>query len=218
MGCVDTITYEKFPKQKDENYKHPKFKVGSRVKVCYHYDTSKYHYGTIVRDDLEEPFETIIKLDNGRYLRAVECQFSYINEEVSDDVCEPSADKIKVTSLEVIVNGSKRKPYYEIKYKEVGTDNYNIGYSSYNLDSVFDWKEKCFELVKVAEELKATKSSDIPIIHGKEELELHDNAIRNKAIDDLMEKVSECFIYDEDWDYLLQESEKLKASGENELK
>ena len=201
MGCIDTITYEKFPKQKDENYKYPKFKVGSRVKVCYHYDTSKYHYGTIVRDDLEEPFETIIKLDNGRYLRAVECQFSYIDEEVSDDVCEPSADKIKVTSLEVIVNGSKRKPYYEIKYKEVGTDNYKIGYSSYNLDSVFDWKEKCFELVKVAEELES-----------------HDNAIRNKAIDDLMEKVSECFIYDEDWDYLLQESEKLKDGVKNELK
>ena len=70
---------------------------------------------------------------------------------VSEDVCEWSADKIKVTSLEVIVTGSKIKPYYEIKYKEVGTDNYNIGYSSYNLDSVFDWKEKCFELVKVVE-------------------------------------------------------------------
>ena len=88
MGCIDTITYDKFPKQKDENYIYPRFKVGSRVKVCYHYDTLKYHYGTIVRDDLEEPFETIIKLDNGRYLRAVECQFSYIDERISDDVCE----------------------------------------------------------------------------------------------------------------------------------
>ena len=90
MGCIDTITYDKFPKQKDENYKYLEFKVGSRVEVCYHFDTSKCHYGTIVRDDLEEPFETIIKLDNGRYLRAVECQYSYIDEEVSDDVdvCE----------------------------------------------------------------------------------------------------------------------------------
>ena len=88
MGCIDTITYDKFPKQKDENYKYPEFKVGSRVEVCYHFDTSKYHYGTIVRDDLEEPFETIIKLDNGRYLRAVECQYSYIDEEVSDNMCE----------------------------------------------------------------------------------------------------------------------------------
>ena len=90
MGCIDTITYDKFPKQTDENYKYPEFKVGSRVEVCYHFDASKCHYGTIVRDDLEEPFETIIKLDNGRYLRAVECQYNYMDEEVSDDVdvCE----------------------------------------------------------------------------------------------------------------------------------
>jgi len=31
MGCVSTITYDKFPKQKDENYKFPKLAVGSRV-------------------------------------------------------------------------------------------------------------------------------------------------------------------------------------------
>ena len=95
MGCIDTITYDKFPKQKDKNYKYPQFKVGSRVQVCYHFDTSKYHYGTIVRDDLEEPFETIIKLDNGRYLRAVECQYSYIDEEVSDDAYMCECRKLK---------------------------------------------------------------------------------------------------------------------------
>lgn len=77
MGCVNTITFEKFPKQADENYEYPK--VGKRVEVCYHYDISKCHYGVIVRDDREEPFETIIQLDNGRYLRAVECQYSIIN-------------------------------------------------------------------------------------------------------------------------------------------
>lgn len=87
MGCVDTITHTSFPRQKDENYKYPQFRVGSRVKVCYHYNTKDYHYGTVVRDDLEEPFETIIKLDNGRYLRGVECQFSY-TDDVEDNCCE----------------------------------------------------------------------------------------------------------------------------------
>lgn len=77
MGCVKNITYEKFPKQADENYKYQK--VGKRVEVCYHYDTSKTHLGTIVRDDVEEPYEMIIKLDNGRYLRGIECQYSLIN-------------------------------------------------------------------------------------------------------------------------------------------
>lgn len=78
MGCINNITYDKFPKQKDENYMYPEFAVGSRVNVCYHFDSSKTHIGTVVRDDIEEPYETIIKLDNGRYLRSVECQFGYI--------------------------------------------------------------------------------------------------------------------------------------------
>ena len=42
----------------------------------------------------------------------------------------------------------KEKPYFEIKYREVGKRHYNIGFSSYNLDYVFDWKEKCFEVIK----------------------------------------------------------------------
>ena len=80
MGCVRTITYDRFPKQKGRDYKYPQFAVGSRVSVCYYCDTSKTHLGTIVRDDCEEPYETIIKLDNGRYLRGVECQYSYIDD------------------------------------------------------------------------------------------------------------------------------------------
>ena len=34
------------------------------------------------------------------------------------------------------------------------------------------------------EELKAIKDGGIPIIHGQEELKLHDREIRNKAIND----------------------------------
>lgn len=78
MGCINTITYDKFPKQKDKTYKFPEFAVGARVEICYHYDTSRKHYGTVVRDDLEEPYEMIIKTDDGRYLRGCECQYSYL--------------------------------------------------------------------------------------------------------------------------------------------
>ena len=64
-------------------------------------------------------------------------------------------EKIKVTSLEINVTGTKDKPYFEIKYKEVGKEDYNIGYSSYDLNNVFGWKEKCFEIVnELAEEYK----------------------------------------------------------------
>ena len=40
------------------------------------------------------------------------------------------------------------------------------------------------QLAEWLEELKAIKDGSIPIIHGKAELELHDKAIRNEAIDD----------------------------------
>lgn len=83
------------------------------------------------------------------------------------------------------------------------------------------------------EELKAIKDGSIPIILGKAELELHDKAIRNKAIDDFVEK----FIYKavcegcsgccncheegrqnecEDYKAYMEISEQLKAGGENE--
>ena len=101
-------------------------------------------------DDCDECYFCYAQGTFGEQKEAFEIAIQALEKQggVSDDLCEPSADKIKVTSLEVIVNGSNRKPYYEIKYKEVGTDNYNIGHSPYNLDLVLDLKEKCFELVK----------------------------------------------------------------------
>lgn len=65
-----------------------------------------------------------------------------------DKLIERSEEKLKVTSLEIIVTGTKDKPYFEIKYKEVGKEYYNIGYNSYDLKNVFGWKEECFEIVK----------------------------------------------------------------------
>ena len=59
----------------------------------------------------------------------------------------PKTEKIKVTKLRIIVSGTKEKPYFELMYKEVGKEYFNIGYSSYDLNNVFDWKEQCFELV-----------------------------------------------------------------------
>ena len=45
------------------------------------------------------------------------------------------------------------------------------------------------------EELKAIKDGCIPIIHGKAELELHDKAIRTKAIDDFANVLKENYDY-----------------------
>lgn len=55
-------------------------------------------------------------------------------------------ERIKVSSLDIIVTMIDQVPYYEIKYKEIGESHYNIGYSSYELSNVLAWKDNCFEL------------------------------------------------------------------------
>ena len=57
-------------------------------------------------------------------------------------------EKTKVESLDIIVTMMEDKPYYGIKYKEVGSDHFCIGYSSYRLDYVLEWKKQYFELVE----------------------------------------------------------------------
>ena len=56
--------------------------------------------------------------------------------------------KTKVESLDIIVTMMEDKPYYEIKYKEVGSDHFCIGYSSYRLEYVLEWKKQYYELVE----------------------------------------------------------------------
>ena len=60
------------------------------------------------------------------------------------------------------------------------------------IDMVNEENEKAAEeheqLAEWLEELKAIEDGSIPIIHGKAELELHDKAIRNEAIDEFARK------------------------------
>ena len=56
-------------------------------------------------------------------------------------------ERIRVTDICIIVTGTKEKPYFQIKYKKVGKEEYNIGFGSYQLDLVFIWKEELFKIV-----------------------------------------------------------------------
>lgn len=49
--------------------------LNRRVDVCFNYDTANSVKGIIVRDDVEKPFLTIIKLDDGRHVMSTECQY-----------------------------------------------------------------------------------------------------------------------------------------------
>ncbi len=67
MGTHSNITTDSFPQQ---GLYH-----GRRVTVIFHRDTQQPLLGTVVRDDIDEPFETNIQLDDGRFVRGVECQY-----------------------------------------------------------------------------------------------------------------------------------------------
>lgn len=70
MSVVATINplRGRFPKQSDQ--------LGYRTEVCFHYDSSHRVGGTIVRDDMEEPWRTIIQLDDGPLVLSTECQYT----------------------------------------------------------------------------------------------------------------------------------------------
>lgn len=72
--------------------------------------------------------------------------------------CVTEEQKIKVTSLDIIVTGTASEPYYEIKYKTLDGVTH-IGYSSYSLENVHQWRRGCFELIE--KQLKKKTNFDV---------------------------------------------------------
>lgn len=64
-----------------------------------------------------------------------------------EKITEAKIEKIKASSAEIIVHGTKEKPYYEIKYFDLSDNEWKIGYGSYKLEFVIAWKEVYFEIV-----------------------------------------------------------------------
>ena len=67
---------------------------------------------------------------------------------ISEQALRQKIDKIKVSSADIVVNGTKEKPYFEIKYFDLYDNEMHIGFSSYKLDIVFEYLEKYFDIVK----------------------------------------------------------------------
>lgn len=68
---------------------------------------------------------------------------------VGEVIATIGVERTKVDKAIIIVTGTKEKPYFEILYHEIGKDFENIGFGSYDLNNVFDWKEQYLEVVKV---------------------------------------------------------------------
>lgn len=66
---------------------------------------------------------------------------------ISEEMLYQNIDKIKASSAEIVVHGTKEKPYYEIEYFDLSDNEMHIGFSSYKLDVVFGYLEKYFDIV-----------------------------------------------------------------------
>lgn len=66
-------------------------------------------------------------------------------------------NKAKVDSLEIIARTLDDKPYYELKYRQVGKKDYSIGYSSYDLKTVLGYIDTYFEIVESDKQTNADR-------------------------------------------------------------
>lgn len=68
MGVTPNVGPSSWPKQGNM--------LGEHVSVSFARETSTLFAGLVVRDDIEDPFRTIIQLDDGRFVLGSECQWS----------------------------------------------------------------------------------------------------------------------------------------------
>ena len=66
MGVKAGISATEYPEQSN---------IGRKVLVMFNCSNPVFH-GVVIRDDKTTPYETIFMLDDGRYIRSVECQYS----------------------------------------------------------------------------------------------------------------------------------------------
>lgn len=79
------------------------------------------------------------------------------NEPCRCDSRKAKINKAKVDRLEVIAQIIDNKPYYELKYRQVGKKDYSIGYSSYDLKIVLGYIDEYFEIVKSDKQTNADR-------------------------------------------------------------
>lgn len=103
---------------------------------------------------------------------------------------ENKGNKLVVDDIEVIVRGIANKPYYEIKYREVGNDDYNIGFGSYDLNNVFKWKEEEFDVVSEKAEKGTKEVTNRMLLEHLKEIEIAQGCLAN-GINTLFSVMSE---------------------------
>lgn len=92
-------------------------------------------------------------------------------------------NKVKVNSLEIISRMIHDKPYYEVKYRQVGKEYYSVGYSSYDLKIVLDYIDTYFEIVESGKQTNADRIRNMSDEELAEFLVKYDISLKDKEIE-----------------------------------
>lgn len=96
--------------------------------------------------------------------------------------------KLIVDDIEIIVGDSVfrgDKPYYQIRYREVGKNYYNLGFGSYYLENVIKWRKEEFEVVsseRSEEEVGNKTNTKVEAVENKLDIILESQATIMNAI------------------------------------
>ena len=93
-----------------------------------------------------------------------------------------SNSRVKVNSLEIIVRMIGNKPYYELKYRQVGKKDYSIGYSSYDLKIVLGYIDTYFEIVESDNHTNADRIRNMSYEELAEFLSVHDLGLKGNDL------------------------------------
>lgn len=121
--------------------------------AIYEFNKFKKIYGNYADEYVRHFYNKLAELRGGvDDVRACNCQHNSNSRDNEPcyrcDSRTTKINKAKVNSLEIIAQMLDNKPYYELKYRQVGKNDYSIGYSSYDLKSVLSDIDTYFEIAK----------------------------------------------------------------------
>ena len=111
--------------------------------------------------DMLTAFTEVASIQNYETNHTCNCQHNSSSRE-NEPCCRcesitANMNKAKVDSLEIIARMLDDKPYYELKYRQVGKKDYSIGYSSYDLKTVLGYIDTYFEIVESDKQTNADR-------------------------------------------------------------
>jgi hypothetical protein len=111
--------------------------------------------------DMLTAFTEVASIQNYETNHTCNCQHNS-NSRENEPCCgcdnrTAKINKARVNSLEIIARMLDDKPYYELKYRQVGKKDYSIGYSSYDLKTVLGYINTFFEIAESEKQTHADK-------------------------------------------------------------